>query len=226
MGLISRHANSPYTDGETLYGADLEQDISSAYNEANGSLSDINVASGADIAASKLADGTITNGKLASQTITMAKASGSPFSSHGFGSNFPVGATAVTGSWANIQTADITTGDGPGPVLIYATLSFTINVYTPHVLKVLEVRLTRDGTDLLGGSSWYGGNSDANYAPSTLAGGAAPIRTWINRWRLVTVHWVDTAATASTTHTYALQVQGDTTGRIRQRTLCLVELKL
>lgn len=208
MGLISRHSDFPYADGETLNGPDLEQDISGAFNEVNGSLADVNVKAGADIAGTKIADGTVTDAALVTSTLQVGKVAAGAFSSHGFAEDFST-ITSVTASWANVLTADITTGAGPGPVLIFSTIIYAF-VATSASLQQMNFRFTRDGTDLQSGAAWEGGTADSVYS---------------NRRTFCGLHWIDTGASASTTHTYAIQVKGDTDGRVGDVTLCLVELK-
>lgn len=72
MGIPARHSGAPYADGETLAGADLETDIANIVTEM-GNIQNVNVASGAAIAGSKLADASITGTKLVASTVTKDK---------------------------------------------------------------------------------------------------------------------------------------------------------
>ena len=70
MGQVSRHANFPFANGETLEGTDLETDISNIVAEINGSLDNTNIDASADIGGSKLADNSVTKAKLNADAVT------------------------------------------------------------------------------------------------------------------------------------------------------------
>jgi hypothetical protein len=80
MGLITRHPNAPFQDGETLSGPDLEADISTVYAAVNGNIDTINIKDNA-ITTAKIANGSVTQAKLdgtlvatvADNSITTAK---------------------------------------------------------------------------------------------------------------------------------------------------------
>lgn len=94
MTQAARHTNAPYVDGETLAGADLETDIANAYAVINGSIDDGNIASGANISGTKLADNSVANAKLVADTVTTAK----------------MAASAVPKAYVSASTAGVTLG--------------------------------------------------------------------------------------------------------------------
>lgn len=187
MGLISRHAGAPIARGETSSGADLETDIANAYTLVNGNIENANVAAAADLNGAKLGSGTMANAKVADSTLTATQFAADTFSKQTNASDFNT-ETAIGAAWTQVETRTITTSDGPGPILLTATLVLVVPVAG---YKLFRARLTRDGTDLLAGQFFMGGfTQNAN-----------------NR-QMSTGFWVDTAATANTTHTYALECTG------------------
>jgi exosome complex RNA-binding protein Csl4 len=73
MGTVTRHSGAPFANAETLDGTDLETDISNLVSEVNGNLDNSNIASGADINGSKLANATVTAAKMVTSTLTTAQ---------------------------------------------------------------------------------------------------------------------------------------------------------
>ena len=73
MGTVTRHAGAPFANTETLDGTDLETDIANLVSEVNGNLDNSNIASGADINGSKVANATITAAKMVASTLTTAQ---------------------------------------------------------------------------------------------------------------------------------------------------------
>lgn len=73
MGIISRHANAPYQDGEVLVAADLETDIQGLFTEFNGNIDTANLKDGA-VTSTKLASGAIDASKIADGTASASEA--------------------------------------------------------------------------------------------------------------------------------------------------------
>lgn len=61
MGIITRHAGAPFANGETLSGADLEEDIGSIVAGVNGNLDDANISS---LSGNKITDASIPTSAL------------------------------------------------------------------------------------------------------------------------------------------------------------------
>jgi len=114
MGLISRHANAPFADGETLSGVELEQDFATVYDEFNGNIENSNISSSADISGTKLADTSITNAKLQSDSMTVAKMAASAVTKHHVAIDTSFGAVTTSQAslidFAGLTSATLTPG--------------------------------------------------------------------------------------------------------------------
>lgn len=69
MGIPTRHDGAPYKGGERASGTDLEDDISSIYEEFNGNIDDDNISAIANLNGDKFLIGSIDNTRLADLTI-------------------------------------------------------------------------------------------------------------------------------------------------------------
>lgn len=149
MGLISRHSGAPFANGETLSGSDLEQDFSTIYDEFNGSIDNANIASGANIAGSKLATNSIPNSKLISETITLDKMAAATVPKHhvdtiaSYGSLETGNATLV--DWTGLSSASLT----PGSVndTIFMDLTFHYSAASDDLSNDIVIGWSVDGTD-------------------------------------------------------------------------------
>ena len=73
MGIITRHANAPFADGEILAGTDLEHDFATVYDAFNGSISSANLADLA-VTTAKLAANAVTQGKMTTGAASASEA--------------------------------------------------------------------------------------------------------------------------------------------------------
>jgi len=96
MGLVSRHGNSPFANGEELSGTELEADFNTIYNDYNGSIDNGNIASAAAIAGSKLSNTSVTDAKMTANTLTTASMAASAVTKHH---------VSINSSYGNITTS-------------------------------------------------------------------------------------------------------------------------
>lgn len=209
MGLISRHASAPIENGDTSSGAELEQDIQTVHTLINGNLENANVKAGADLNGAKFGAGTIKNAKLTNSTLDTANFASETFTKAVTNSDFTttLGPLAA-GSWISVISKQLVTGDGPGPVLLMATVSHQ-QFYGAQ--ELLQFRFTRDGAAIHGADNVMGGWKNS---PSS--------------WILATGFWVDTGASANTAHLYALEVLSSSASqehRLRDYSITALEFR-
>lgn len=195
MGTITREGTAPIARGDTSSGTELEAEINKIHTLINGNIDNANVAADADISGTKLGNATLTAGRIADSTITGARFAAETFSKVVKTSDFS-STTVVTPAWTTIESRDITTSDGPGPVLISATMVWAREGSPanypnrePFNPGLFRVRLLRDGGDLFSAQYFMGCDAERAYG---------------QRWT-GTGFWLDETATANTTHTYTLQ---------------------
>ena len=116
MGTIVRNAFEPFTDGETATdtSAALESDMATLYTEFNGVIANVNVDTAANISGSKIADNTITDGKISASTITTASMAMSAVPKHYVdivtSGTFVTGQTSTLIDWVGLTAAVLTPG--------------------------------------------------------------------------------------------------------------------
>ena len=192
MPIPSRPAITPWADGDTVTGADLEADIGGLHS-AIAALEDVNVASAAGISGTKLADltipgaklvdGAISTVKIADLQVTQAKIAANAVTLHKTGS----AAVDILGftSFTNVLAlATLTTGDPAGPVILIASMSLDITGGTSATCSVRFVR----GTTAI---KTYSSIQQLTGSPKV-------------RFTHVTV---DTGASASTGYAYGIEAQ-------------------
>lgn len=135
MGTIARHAASPFVDGETLLGADLEGDFATIYDEFNGNIDDAN-----------LADSAVTTPKIAASAVTQAKmTSGAATMSEVVTTNDT--GVALTGSFQTIGSSIAhTVGNPARHVVIMCSFATT----GPAAADDFTFQLLKDGVSILG----------------------------------------------------------------------------
>ena len=195
MGTISRHANAPFVDGETLSGTDLEADFAAAFSAINGNIEDANVKAGAAIDASKLLDASIATGKFANTAVTFAKIAANAATKDEFTNT--EGNIGLTESAQDLTTDAITTEATAGNILILSNFSAVCTAAGQITLTI-----KRDSTVLL--TRTYAGVSEST----------------------ISNVWVDTGASDSTSHTYAVTaLVASGTCIVSQRSQFLLELR-
>lgn len=146
MGIPTRHEGAPYKGGERASGPELEQDISSIYDEFNGNIDDDNFASNANLDGAKLLIGSVGNTRLqelsiqgtnlANDAIESAKIEDDAISTEKMAVGtvlntvvgLPVAAKAVTfGAWDTHFSASLTTS----AATLGALLIFSFELYYP-----------------------------------------------------------------------------------------------
>jgi hypothetical protein len=129
MGYVSRHSGAPFANGEVLDGtADLEVDINAIVTEINGNLDNSNLAAGAALDGSKLADASIPGAKLVDSTVTIAKMAAEAVPKHhvaavaSYGSLETSNATLV--DWTGLTEASLTPGSTSDMIMMDITFSY------------------------------------------------------------------------------------------------------
>jgi len=133
MGIISRHANAPYQDGEVLSAADLETDIQGIYDEFNGGIGTAN-----------LEDDAVTIDKLAALSVVQ----GSIVDGAASASEAQVAADLVlTSSYQTVGAAVIHSVGNPARHVIII-VSCSVTGFTAS--STLRLQLLKDGVSLTG----------------------------------------------------------------------------
>lgn len=129
MAIISRHANAPFENGETLSGVDLENDFDTIYVEFNGNIDNSNIASGAAIDGSKLAAVSVANAKFIADTLTTAKMAASAVTKHHVSLSATYGAITTSQAslidWTGITSATLTPGSTSDMIMMDLTLHYS-----------------------------------------------------------------------------------------------------
>ncbi len=129
MGLVSRHANAPFANGETLSGTELESDFATIYDEYNGSIDNSNIASGAAIVGTKLASATLANSLFIADTITTSKMAASAVPKHHVAVDTSFGAVTTSQAtliaFAGLTSATLTPGSTNDLILMDLTFSYS-----------------------------------------------------------------------------------------------------
>jgi hypothetical protein len=150
MGVIARHSGAPFSDGDILDGTDdLEADINAIVTEVNGSLDNANIASGAAIDGSKLANTSISGDKLSLNTITVSKMAASAVPKHhvdtvsSYGNLETSNATLV--DWTGLSSASLTPGNSGDVILM--DLTFHYDAAADDASNPIVVGWSVDGVD-------------------------------------------------------------------------------
>lgn len=149
MGLISRHSNAPFSDGETLSGTELEQDFATAFDEFNGNITNINIKSSAAISGTKLANTSITDSKILSDTLTTSKMAASAVTKHHVSINASYGNITISQAslidWTSITGATLTPGSTSDMIMM--DLTFHYDAASSDASNDLVVGWRVDSTD-------------------------------------------------------------------------------
>jgi hypothetical protein len=213
MPLPVRHGDAPYRGRETLFGADMEQDIASLFSVFNA-LADVNVSPSAQINGTKLSDASIVNAKLrdgsvagdrfADDAITAAKIVDGTIDSRALAQGAALAYTysefttdvPLTTSWATVLTAGHTTGLAGSKVLLLA--SSTYESVSTYPIGKMQLRFARDAGVLYTPSDFARrARSDADPGDTNFAGASSEI----------TLCYLDSAHPAGTAVAYTLDSQ-------------------
>lgn len=230
MTIPTRHDGAPYLPGETLIGGtDLEVDVDNLYvsfgknGEATGNLEDINLSPSAKIDGAKLLDASISTAKTRDNSIsgasmnaailTAAKVLDDTISGLALAVGSVWGAAQGTNStgfstqsvaWDDAATVAYTTSPEASSVLLLGML----DVRHASFGEFLKLKFLRDAVDLR--------EFDQMHAQT------------INRWMLISVPWIDTGHSVSTSYTWKLQAQQDTglaSFFVHQASIIVLELR-
>lgn len=193
MGIITRHANAPFANGEVLSGSDLESDFATAYAAINGNLTSAN-----------LADSAVTTAKIAATAVTQAKMTSGAASASEAQIDVTVnGFTILSASWTDIGTAVThTVGNPARHVILIASWNWVVSSSTTSIL----IRMLKNGAEL----NSPGVSDQEDHLLAGLYN--------IEKTRM----FIDTAPAAGTTITYQLQMKGVSAATSIARNLALV----
>jgi hypothetical protein len=142
MGIISRHANAPYQDGEILSGADLETDIQGIFTEFNGNIS-----------AANIADSAVSTAKIAANAVIQSKMTSGAASA----SEAQVAADiALTAAYQTVGAPVVHVVGNPARHVI-VIVSCSVTGFT--LGSVLSLQLLKDGVSLTGINDVQGNSS-------------------------------------------------------------------
>lgn len=178
MGIIARHPDAPFVDGEVASAAPIEADFATIFAEVNGNLGTANLASLG-----------VTTDKLAAAAVTQAKMTdGAASASEAQVETGAVGYPVST-SYGNVGSA-VTHIVGSPARHVIVTASFLLVFQSTSTS--MNVRLLKDGVSL----------QTQNFVDQV----QNPIAA--QNFQLVTRTYIDTAPTAGGTHVYQLQAKG------------------
>ena len=186
MGIITRHVNAPFADGETLTGADLEHDFATIYDAFNGSINSANIADLA-VTTPKMVDLSVTTAKLAANAVTQAKMTSGAASTTEV--QVDTGSHSMTTALTAVGSGMVhTVGDPARHVIILVSLRLAIVAG-----KLVTFQMYKDAVDM------FPGTMDAVQSDADAGTGAY----------MFTRMYIDSSPTAGGSHTYQLKAAAD-----------------